>query len=238
MNIRLFTIPNMLTLGNLCCGAAATVALLVAGDYTLAFWLVVAAAVCDFFDGFTARLLGCSSPIGVELDSLADMVSFGLVPAVAMFCLVGDATSCGWIPAEYWGVAQYLSFIIVAFSALRLAKFNIDDTQHTEFCGLPTPANGLFCLSLAMLMSGGEVALSKEVVLIISIVMAYLLISPVRMFALKFKGYGWRGNEIRYVFILLSVVLVAVFTKFAVPAIILIYILFSVVRWAIQGLKK
>lgn len=237
MNIRLFTIPNLLTLGNLCCGASATVALLVAGDYTLAFWLVVAAAVFDFFDGFTARLLGCSSPIGVELDSLADMVSFGLVPAVAMFCLTGKATSLGWIPAEYWGVAQYLCFVIVAFSALRLAKFNIDDTQHTEFCGLPTPANGLFCLSLAMLASGGTIALPKEVILVISVVMACLLISPIRMFALKFKGFGWSGNEIRYSFIALCVALIALFTKFAVPAIILLYVVISALRWAIN-LKK
>lgn len=238
MNIRLFTIPNMLTLGNLVCGASATVALLVAGNYTLAFWLVVVAAVFDFFDGFTARLLGCSSPIGVELDSLADMVSFGLVPSVAMFSLVGSVASCGWIPADYAVVAQYLTFIIVAFSALRLAKFNIDDTQHTEFCGLPTPANGMFCLSLAMLVSAGEFSLSKEVVLIISVVMAYLLISPIRMFALKFKGFGWRGNELRYTFIALSIVLLVAFTKYAVPAIIVIYIAISTLRWAVQSLKK
>lgn len=238
MNIRLFTIPNMLTLGNLICGASATVALLVAGDYALAFWLVVIAAVFDFFDGFTARLLGSSSAIGVELDSLADMVSFGLVPSIAMFCLMGDAASCGWIPAEYASYAQYVTFIIVAFSALRLAKFNIDDTQHTEFCGLPTPANGLFCLSLAMLMSSGSIVLSKEIVLVTSIVMAYLLISPIRMFALKFKGYGWRGNEIRYLFILLSVVLLVVFTKYAVPAIILIYVTVSAIRWALLPKKS
>lgn len=238
MNIRLFTIPNMLTLGNLVCGAAATVALLVHGDYTLAFWLVVAAAVCDFFDGFTARLLGCSSPIGVELDSLADMVSFGLVPSVAMFTLYGGADSCGWIPAQYATIGQYFTFIIVAFSALRLAKFNIDDTQHTEFCGLPTPANGLFCLSVAMLMSMGEITLSKEVILIISIAMAYMLISPVRMFALKFKGYGWQGNQIRYAFIVLSIALIALCAKFAVPAIILIYIIISAIRWSVQSLSK
>lgn len=238
MNIRLFTIPNMLTLGNLICGASATVALLVAGDYTLAFWLVVVAAVFDFFDGFTARLLGCSSPIGVELDSLADMVSFGLVPSVAMFSLVGEATSCGWIPQEYATWAQYLTLIIVAFSALRLAKFNIDDTQHAEFCGLPTPANGLFCLSLAMLISGGSLCLSKEALIIVSIVMAYLLISPIRMFALKFKGFGWRGNQIRYMFILLSVVMLAAFTKYAVVAIIMAYIAISTIRWVVLSKKN
>lgn len=228
----------MLTLGNLVCGAAATVALLVHGDYTLAFWLVVAAAVCDFFDGFTARLLGCSSPIGVELDSLADMVSFGLVPSIAMFCLYGDACSCGWIPEEYFTVGQYITFIIVAFSALRLAKFNIDDTQHTEFCGLPTPANGIFCLSVAMLMNMGEFAISKEVILIISIIMAYLLISPIRMFALKFKGYGWSGNEIRYLFIIFSVAMLVAFAKYAVPAIIIVYIVISALRWALITCKS
>ena len=238
MKIRLFTIPNMLTLGNLLCGSAAVVALLLHSDYELAFCLIIASAVCDFFDGFTARLLKSSSPLGVQLDSLADMVSFGLVPSMALFCVYDALPQMLNIADNVAEMMRYLTFIIVAFSALRLAKFNIDDTQHAEFCGLPTPANGLFCLSLAMLMSAGEIVLSKEVIVIISIVMAYLLISPVRMFALKFKGYGLRGNEVRYAFIVLSVVLIAAFTKYAVPSIIVIYILFSAVRWGVQCLKK
>ena len=143
MKIRLFTIPNMLTLGNLICGSSAVVALLMHADFELAFWLVVASAVIDFFDGFAARLLKSVSAIGVELDSLADMVSFGLVPSVAMFCLWDVAPSSD-LPS--W--MRYLTLTIVAFSALRLAKFNIDDTQTTEFCGLPTPANALFWSSL------------------------------------------------------------------------------------------
>lgn len=233
MKIRLFTIPNMLTLGNLICGSSAVVALLMHADFELAFWLVVASAVFDFFDGFAARLLKSVSAIGVELDSLADMVSFGLVPSVAMFCLWDVAPSSD-LPS--W--MRYLTLTIVAFSALRLAKFNIDDTQTTEFCGLPTPANGLFCLSLAMLMAAGSISLPQWAILTISIGMAYMLISPIRMFALKFKGFGWQGNEIRYSFIALCVVLIAAFTRYAVPAIILLYIIISAIRWVVNLNKK
>lgn len=233
MKIRLFTIPNMLTLGNLICGSSAVVALLMHADFELAFWLVVASAVFDFFDGFAARLLKSVSAIGVELDSLADMVSFGLVPSVAMFCLWDVAPSSD-LPT--W--MRYLTLTIVAFSALRLAKFNIDDTQTTEFCGLPTPANGLFCLSLAMLMAAGSISLPQWAILTISIGMAYMLISPIRMFALKFKGFGWQGNEIRYSFIALCVVLIAAITRYAVPTIILLYIIISAIRWAVNLNKK
>ena len=233
MKIRLFTIPNMLTLGNLICGSSAVVALLMHADFELAFWLVVASAVFDFFDGFAARLLKSVSAIGVELDSLADMVSFGLVPSVAMFCLWDVAPSSD-LPS--W--MRYLTLTIVAFSALRLAKFNIDDTQTTEFCGLPTPANGLFCLSLAMLMAAGSISLPQWAILTISIGMAYMLISPIRMFALKFKGFGWQGNEIRYSFLALCVVLIAAFTRYAVPAIILLYIIISAIRWVVNSNKK
>lgn len=233
MKIRLFTIPNMLTLGNLICGSSAVVALLMHADFELAFWLVVASAVFDFFDGFAARLLKSVSAIGVELDSLADMVSFGLVPSVAMFCLWDVAPSSD-LPT--W--MRYLTLTIVAFSALRLAKFNIDDTQTTEFCGLPTPANGLFCLSLAMLMAAGSISLPQWAILTISIGMAYMLISPIRMFALKFKGFGWQGNEIRYSFLALCAVLIAAITRYAVPAIILLYIIISAIRWTVNLNKK
>lgn len=228
----------MLTLGNLICGASAAIALLAHGDFELAFWLIVASAIFDFFDGFAARLLNSTSAIGVQLDSLADMVSFGLVPAVAMFCWYCDAAQMSQIPDNIINTGAYLTLIIAAFSALRLAKFNIDDTQHAEFCGLPTPANGLFCLSLAMLAAAGDLSISKEIILIIAIVMASLLISPVRMFALKFKGFGWHGNEIRYSFIALCAVLIVLFTKYAIPAIILLYIVISAIRWAINLRKE
>jgi CDP-diacylglycerol--serine O-phosphatidyltransferase len=237
MQIRLFTIPNFLTLGNLVCGACAAITLLTSGDFTTAFWLVVAAAVFDFLDGFAARLLKSVSAIGVELDSLADMVSFGLVPSLAMWTLFDAVPALGWLPVGFAEIGRYLTLIIVAFSALRLAKFNVDDTQHTEFCGLPTPANGLFCLSLAMLAQSGDITFAKDIILLTSIVMACLLISPIRMFALKFKGFGWSGNELRYSFIVACVVLIAAFTKYAIPSIILIYIVISTLRWLISSRK-
>ena len=238
MKIRLFTIPNMLTLGNLLCGTGAAIALLTQHDYKLAFYLVVASAVCDFFDGFAARLLKQSSPLGVQLDSLADMVSFGVVPAVAMYCLYGDMPQLSGMSESVASVLGFVTLIIAAFSALRLAKFNIDDTQHTEFCGLPTPANGIFCLSLAMLAAAGNFVVPKEIVVAISIVMATMLISPVRMFALKFKGFGWKGNELRYSFIAVSAVLIAAFTKYAAAGIILLYIVISTVRHIVNSAKK
>lgn len=234
MKIRLFTIPNMLTLGNLLCGSAAVVALLLHSDYKLAFWLMIASAVCDFFDGFAARLLKSSSPLGVQLDSLADMVSFGLVPSIALFCVYEALPQMFDIADNVAEIMRYLTFIIVAFSALRLAKFNIDDTQHTEFCGLPTPANGLFCLSIAMLAASGDLTLSREVLLLVAVIMAVLLISPIRMFALKFKGFGWKGNEIRYIFLLACVAIIAVLTRMAVPAIIGLYIAISTIRWCVN----
>lgn len=234
MKIRLFTIPNMLTLGNLLCGSAAVVALLLHSDYELAFWLMIASAVCDFFDGFAARLLKSTSPLGVQLDSLADMVSFGLVPSIALFCVYEALPQMFDIADNVAEIMRYLTFIIVAFSALRLAKFNIDDTQHTEFCGLPTPANGLFCLSIAMLAASGDLTLYREVLLLVAVIMAVLLISPIRMFALKFKGFGWKGNEIRYIFLLACVAIIAVLTRMAVPAIIGLYIAISTIRWCVN----
>ena len=228
----------MLTLGNLLCGTGAAIALLTQHDYKLAFYLVVASAVCDFFDGFAARLLKQSSPLGVQLDSLADMVSFGVVPAIAMYCLYGDMPQLCGMSEGVASVLGFVTLIIAAFSALRLAKFNIDDTQHTEFCGLPTPANGIFCLSLAMLAAAGNFVVPKEIVVAISIVMATMLISPVRMFALKFKGFGWKGNELRYSFIVVSAVLIAAFTKYAAVGIILLYIVISTVRHIVNSAKK
>lgn len=231
MKIRLFTIPNMLTLGNLMCGSCA-VLFLGALRPTLAFWLVVLAAIFDFLDGLSARLLKMPSAIGIQLDSLADMVSFGLVPAAVMMRIYNYNAAPCWFEWPSWVLT--LGFVspllITAFSALRLAKFNVDDSQKTEFCGLPTPANALFCTSLAAIVSTGEIVLAKEAVVLISIVSAILLISPIRMFSLKFHGFGWRGNEVRYVFLLLAVATILLLREYSVPAIIVIYIAVSLIR--------
>ena len=231
MNIRLFTLPNMLTLANLVAGAAAIILTLQYHDYESAFWLIIAAAVCDFFDGFVARLLGQSSPLGVQLDSLADDISFGLAPAVVMFDIYSQSTTYYGISSDIMEPLGYLTLIIAAFSALRLAKFNIDTTQATEFKGLPTPANALMLLSLAVLATQGEVTLFQEQIVVISVAASLLLISPIRMFALKFKGFGWRGNELRYGFILASLLIIILAPAYAVLAIIVLYIAISTLRW-------
>lgn len=234
-NIRLFTPANLLTLCNLLAGVVALIVTLRYHAYVTAFWLIIAASVFDFFDGFVARLMKQQSPLGVQLDSLADDVTFGVVPAVVMYDIYIHTTSFYGLDSEWMGYASYVVLIIAAFSVLRLAKFNIDTTQATEFCGLPTPANALMLLSLAMLYEQGSVALYQEHILAISIAAAALLISPIRMFALKFKGFGWRGNELRYGFILVSLLIIILVPTYAVLSIIVLYIVVSTLRWLFVG---
>ena len=237
-NIRLFTPANLLTLCNLLAGVVALIVTLRYHAYETAFWLIIAASVFDFFDGFVARLMKQQSPLGVQLDSLADDVTFGVVPAVVMYDIYIHTTSFYGLNSEWMGYASYVVLIIAAFSVLRLAKFNIDTTQATEFCGLPTPANALMLLSLAMLYEQGSVALYQEHILAISIAAAALLISPIRMFALKFKGFGWRGNELRYGFILVSLLIIILVPTYAVLSIIVLYIVVSTLRWLFGGRNR
>ena len=237
MKIRLFTIPNMLTLANLVSGAIAVIVTLQHHNYTLALGLVVLAAVFDFFDGFVARLLNQQSPLGVQLDSLADDVTFGLVPALVMFDMYGRSASYYGCACGVMGYLGYLTLLIAAFSVLRLAKFNIDTTQSSEFSGLPTPANALLLLSLAMLAQKGYIALYQEHILLLSVAMSLLLVSPIRMFALKFKGFGWKGNELRYIFILLSALIIVFAPLYSVAIIIALYIVVSTLKW-LFGAKK
>ncbi|MFI3303872.1 MAG: CDP-diacylglycerol--serine O-phosphatidyltransferase [Rikenellaceae bacterium] len=225
MKIKLFTIPNMLTLANLICGSLAVCTILSTGGYNFAFMMVVLAGVFDFFDGFVARLLGQNSAIGVELDSLADLVSFGLAPSLIMMSIFAESekyiTNPLWLKYGY-----YLPLIIVAFSSLRLAKFNIDTEQKTTFIGLPTPACALFCSSLGMLYAKGF-TLTGECVVVLSVAMALLLISPIKMFALKFSNFKWRGNIIRYCFLIVAAALFLLLQLDSMPFIILLYIALS-----------
>ena len=229
--IRLFTVPNFLTLANLVAGALAVVFALRDHAYDVSLMLIIVAAVCDFFDGFAARLLKQQSPLGVQLDSLADDISFGLAPAVVMYDLFCHSTSYYALPEEIMSWLGYLCFIVAAFSALRLAKFNIDTTQATEFEGLPTPANALMLMSLAALALKGDVVLCQEHILIISVAASFLLISPIRMFSLKFKSFKFADNKLRYSFILASLLLIIFLTKYSVVAIIVLYIVLSTIRW-------
>lgn len=236
MRIKLFTIPNCITLLNLLCGMGSIVASLVYGNLQLAFLLICASAVCDFMDGLSARLLGQYSAIGVQLDSLADMVSFGVAPSVAFSVLCGAMPSAFALPESWLDILCYVPFIIAAFSALRLAKFNIDDTQHEEFCGLPTPASAILCLSVAGLCERYEIVVEVEWLLLVSVIVAVLLISPIKMFSFKFHewGLGNNDNKLRFAFLIVSCLLACLFRLYAIPAIIVLYIATSTVRWIVQ----
>ena len=244
MKIRLFTIPNIITLSSLTCGMLAVVAALnYPNGLMIAFWLVVAAAVFDFLDGFAARLLKQSSEIGVQLDSLSDMVSFGVAPAVILLKIYEYAP----ISALDLGLPSWLGygvFIVTLFSALRLAKFNIDTTQKTEFEGLPTPACALFFAACGWIteycvgVSSESIPINRVTILIVAVVFACLLICKIRMFSLKFHGFGWSDNKLIYIFLICSAVALAVWHIFAIPAIILAYILISIVRHIILYSSK
>ena len=228
----------MLTLANLLAGCAAIVFALQYHAYETAFWLIIAAAVFDFLDGFAARLLKQTSPLGVQLDSLADDVTFGLAPAIVMYDLYIRSTSYYDLSPEVMGWLKWGVLIIAAFSVLRLAKFNIDTTQTAEFEGLPTPANALMLMSLAVLAETGKVVLHQEVILVISLAASLLLISPIRMFALKFKSFGIKGNELRYGFIVAALALIILVPAYSLLAIIVLYIALSTLRWLFAPKKQ
>ena len=230
MKIRLLTLPNILTLCNLLCGAAAAVSALRFGNLQWPLLFIVMAAVFDFLDGFAARLFKSYSPLGKELDSLADCVSFGFAPS-AILLNIYEASG----GVEPWG---YLVFVLAAFSALRLAKFNIDENQSTQFIGMPTPAAALMVASTGYLVGTGMYAVNPWFAVLLAFVLSYLLVCKVPMFALKFKHYGFRGNEVRYLFAGCAVVALAIWQILAIPFIILAYVALSMVLMVVNFRKS
>ncbi len=206
---------------------------------------VYVAAILDFFDGFAARLLGAYSDIGKELDSLADVVSFGVAPSVVVYCLLQQSMNFNWssyyVFTQY-PVMKYFPFIMAAFSALRLAKFNIDPRQAVDFIGVPTPANALLLCSFPLLLHfhlPTLIKFSDKLIYIdiiyhpgflcgLSLIMSILLVSEIRLFSLKFKDFSWRNNANRYIFLIVSAIMIAVFQFNATPIIIGFYIIWSV----------
>lgn len=212
-------LPNALTCGNLICGCVGILFTLQHSTASAA-WFVWAACAFDFFDGFTARKLNVSSPIGKELDSLADMVSFGVLPAMVMYQMIDIISPTSFLP--------YLAFLLAAFSALRLAKFNLDERQSDTFIGLPTPANAIFITSLVYLRNPWSIVISTDwFLVVITLIFSFLLVSPWELFALKFKNYRWAENKVRFTFLAFSVLLVVIWQAAALPFIILLYILIS-----------
>ena len=198
-------IPNAITCCNLFSGCVACV-MAFTGEFEYAMLFIVLGAVFDFFDGMVARLLGVSSPLGVQMDSLADDITFGLAPATVIFSFMKSMLVYPAFLGKLVAVLPYFAFIIAVFSACRLAKFNIDKRQTTSFIGLPTPANALFWSSLIVGGKDWLLGLEYAWALIIGLifVFSYFLISEIRMFSMKFKNLSWRSNKIRYIFIIVS----------------------------------
>ena len=227
-------IPNALTCGNLICGIFG-ILYVFKGDLITASFLIGIALICDFLDGFIARLLHVSSPIGKELDSLADMVTFGVLPAFMLLKLIEGSCTTGTCTIGLGGFYKpYIALSLAVFSALRLAKFNVDTRQSHSFIGVPTPANGMLVASLPLIiMYQPEISLyliQFNVLVIYSVVMSYLLVAEIPLFALKFKNFGWANNQIKYIFLIFSVILLIMLKFVAIPVIIFLYISLSVAQ--------
>jgi CDP-diacylglycerol--serine O-phosphatidyltransferase len=221
-------IPNALTCGNLLCGCIGVVEAF-HNNLLLSCILIGIALIFDFFDGFLARLLKVASPIGKDLDSLADMVTFGLLPSIIVYQLLMQS-----IPDLFGIWKAYPAFIIAVFSAIRLAKFNNDPRQSDSFVGVPTPANAMLIASLPLIVhiEGGmwkDMIINTNNLLIFSAIMSYLLVMEMPLIALKFKSFGWAGNEARYLLLLSTVILLLTLKIVAVPAILVLYILLSAI---------
>lgn len=220
-------IPNALTCGNLLCGCIGVVEAF-HNNLLLSCVLIGIALIFDFLDGFLARLLKVTSPIGRDLDSLADMVTFGLLPAIILYQLLMQS-----IPDLLGIWKAYPAFIIAIFSAIRLAKFNNDPRQSDSFIGVPTPANAMLIASLPLIVHTEsdfwkDIIINTNNLLILSVVMSYALIMELPLIALKFKSFGWKGNEARFILIGVTLILLATLKFLAVPAILIVYVLLSI----------
>lgn len=237
-------IPNLITALNLLCGCLA-ILFVVSGDLVVSSFLVIAAMFFDFFDGLVARLLHVQSKLGVQLDSLADMVSFGVVPGMVMFQLLnksllpkelGTGFETNEILKGFEFGESYMPFIgmvIILASAYRLAKFNIDIRQSENFIGLPTPANTLLIISLPLIFHYQYSPLIEYVIfnhwflITLTIMSSFLLNAEIKLFSLKFKTWDFNSNQTRYIFLVLSLLAIIIFKFIAIPLIIVLYILVS-----------
>lgn len=221
------SLPNGLTCCNLISGCIA-VSYALGGNAQTALLFIIIGAVFDFFDGFAARALKVSSPIGKELDSLADDITFGFAPSAIAFMMLKQCA----VPDSLLGAQKiypYAAFVMAAFSALRLAKFNLDERQTSSFIGMPTPANALFWGALACSVNAELLASSAAAYIIILMVFgsSALLVSEIPMFALKFKNYSWKDNKVKYIFLALSLAVIIPFGIGGLAIAILLYLMLS-----------
>jgi len=240
MNIKSY-IPNAFTMANLFCGMLG-VFFAATGHLDYAAYAVVAGVFFDFFDGFFARMFKVEGELGLQLDSLADVVTSGVVPGMVMFQMLHKLehwnTGERWVEAglswESLSLLPFLGFAITLASAFRLAKFNIDTRQTTSFIGLPTPANALLILSLPLIVQFQDYAIAETLItntwflLALTALSCYMLNAEIPLFALKFKSWGLAENKIRYGFLLLAIILLFWLTFAAIPLIIIAYVLISI----------
>lgn len=228
MNITKY-IPNTLTCLSLACGCISCVMAFEGKILYATIWIIFG-AVFDFLDGFAARLFKAFSPIGKDLDSLSDMVSFGVAPGIIVFSLLSQAAPA--LPlGSFNPYIPYFAFVIPVFSALRLAKFNIDTRQTTSFIGLPVPAHALFISSasysvLPVIQNSPVLFTVCTIVVILST--SLLLVSEVPMFSMKIKSLAWKGNELRYILITCSLLFIVVFGLLGLAGSILLYIILAI----------
>lgn len=223
-------IPNAITSANLFSGCIGIV-FAFNNDLRLAALCILISLFIDFFDGFAARLLKVSGPMGKELDSLADMVSFGVLPSVILFQMAPKAT---FIYGNY-SILSYLAFFVAVFSAYRLAKFNLDTRQTDKFIGVPTPAISAVIASVPFIYESDSFYLDSSTITI-ALYLAfiplacYLLVSEITLIALKFKSFGFAENSFRYILIIASILLLVIFKFVAIPLILVLYIVLSIIE--------
>ena len=241
-------IPNIITLLNLASGLLAIIAIF-KGYYDEAFLFVCLGIFFDFWDGFLARKLKVSGELGLQLDSLADVVTSGVVPGLMLFKLFldiqEDDTSKYYLTEEFYYMAfvPYLGFIVTLASAYRLAKFNIDTRQTESFIGLPTPANALLIMSIPMIQFSGahewlvDALYNPFVLLGITLLSSYMLNAEIPLFSLKMKDFSWAKNKLQVIFLALSVILLFLLEFTALPVIILLYVALSVINNTVLAKK-
>jgi len=230
-------IPNILTLLNLLSGCVAIV--FAFEDIILSAYLVGIAAIFDFLDGFAARLLKAKSKIGKDLDSLADMVSFGVVPGIILYKFIESSLMHQDHTGFFLNYIPFIAFLVPLFSALRLAKFNTDTRQENVFYGLPTPANALLIASLPLILIqhtvffGVDFSFIKSLIansyflVSFTILLSWLLIAEIPLLSLKFTSFGWEKNKARYILLFLSLILLIFIQYAGIPVIAIVYIMIS-----------
>ena len=224
-------IPNALTCGNLVSGCL-SILFVASGMPVKAAIMVFVAGLFDFLDGFSARLLHAHSPIGADLDSLSDVVSFGVAPGFIMYWLMSRASDLPWFSVFGYNPLPCLAFLLPVFSAIRLAKFNIDNTQKTLFRGIPAPGMAIFIASLPLALSQvghlTDGSLSYWSCLGITLIFSFMMVSRLRFFSFKMKSAKWKGNEVRWIFLLITLVSFVIFRFLALPFVMMVYVLLSI----------